>query len=308
MPFDAALILVGSDDEVREATFRLRRIGLDRVEGYLEGGVGAWRDAGLPVRTTGMVTPEALAAQIAAGTEPVIVDVRTPSEHAEMRIGDYANLPLADWRQFGQVLDPTAPVLFVCNSAYRSSMAVGLAERQGFEYVLNLDGGLEAWLDQGLPTVGTARLAGGGAPLALPEPVEPSALANALLDRPRSYAVLDVRPAWQYEEYHVPGAVNVAPEAVAEYVRGLPTTIHVVLVDRDGTTGFAVAGQVMGEQPERALRVLTGGTARFWREIESPTGRPTSMPAATPAAAPTPAPAHLPPAPTKRPKPRSAGC
>ncbi len=314
VPFDAPLVLVGNDEEVREAAFRFRRIGLDRVEGYLAGGVKAWTQAGMPVRTTGMVTPKALAARIAAGTEPVIVDVRTAPEFAEARLGDYANLPLSDWRQFGQVLDPTAPVLFACNSAYRSSMAVGLAERQGFDHVLNLDGGLEAWLDAGLSTKGTAQLHGGAAPLALPEPMEPSALATALLDRPRSYAVLDIRPAWQYEEYHVPGAMNLAPEAVAEYVRTLPTTLHVVIVDRDGTTGFAVAGQVMGQIPERALRVLTGGTARFWHEIEAATRGGMTLPAstATPATTPTATPGgasqHLPPPPAKRPARRSAGC
>ena len=310
VPFDAALILVGNDDEVNEAAFRFRRIGLDRVEGYLAGGVKAWREAGFPVRTTGMVRPKTLAAQIAAGTEPVLVDVRTEEEHAEMRVGDYANIPLSDWRLFGQVLDPKAPALFLCNSAYRSSMAVGLAERQGFETVMNLAGGLEAWLDDGLPASGTARLTAGGAALALPEPMEPSALAQALLDRPRRYAVRDVRPKWQHAEYHVPGSLHIAPEAVADSVRTLLPTVQVVIVDRDGTTGFAIAGQVMGQMPERLIRVLAGGTARFWHEIEAQAGGTPPLPASAPShVAPAhAAPAHLPPAPAKRPKRRSAGC
>ncbi len=311
MPFDASLVLVGSEDEAREATFRFRRIGLDKIEGRLEGGIAAWRKAGLPVRTTEMVRPEALAARIAAGTEPVIVDVRTTAEHEELRLGDYANLPVSDWQLFGKVLDPKAPVLFVCNSAYRSSMAVGLAERQGFQEVLNLEGGLDAWLSAGLPTKGTARLHDESDPMALPEPMEPAALATALLDRPRNYAVLDVRPQWQHEEYHVPGAIHIAAEAVADYVRGLSRAVHVVIVDRDGTIAFAVAGTVMAQVPDRAVRVLSGGTTRFWQEIEAGTAgaAPPPMAGSTPRAAPAPASAPAPaPAPKSRPKSRSAGC
>ncbi len=160
IPFDARLLLVGSDDEVSEATFRFRRIGLDKVDGHLKGGVAAWKAAGLPVRTTELWSPERLMGAMRDGTEPILVDVRTASEVQDVRIGDYANLPLSDWDRFGHVLDPKAPVLFVCNSAYRSSMAVGLAERQGFASVASLDGGVDAWLTAKLPTKGTARIAG----------------------------------------------------------------------------------------------------------------------------------------------------
>ncbi len=160
IPFDASLLLVGSDAEVAEATFRFRRIGLDKVDGHLAGGMDAWKAAGLAVRTTELWTPQRLATAMKQGTEPILVDVRTASEAAEARIGDYANLPLSEWAHFAEVLDPKAPVLFVCNSAYRSSMAVGLAERLGFTTIASLDGGLDAWLTAGLPAKGTAALAG----------------------------------------------------------------------------------------------------------------------------------------------------
>ena len=55
---------------------------------------------------------------------------------------------------------------------------------------------------------------------------------------------------------------------MSAYVRALAPTVQVVIVDRDGTTGFAVAGHVMGQMPDRLLRVLTGGTARLRREVD----------------------------------------
>jgi len=331
VPFDANLVLVGSDAEVAEATFRFRRIGLDKVDGHLAGGMDAWKAAGLPVRTTELWTPQRLATAMKQGTEPILVDVRTPSEAAEARIGDYANLPLSDWAHFGQVLDPKAPVLFVCNSAYRSSMAVGLAERLGFTTIASLDGGLDAWLTAGLPSKGTANLAGAvcdtptAAPAAappttgpgflLPESTSAASLAAGLSDQPKAWAVLDVRPDWAFDDYHVPGATRVDPDAIAAHVRALDPARRVVIVDRDGTTAFAVAGMLAATVPGRSIRVLTGGTAAFWRDVEavggaplpSKSSAPTAAPApvAPPAATPSPKPATV--APTA-PKKRPAGC
>ncbi|MGQ9592451.1 MAG: MBL fold metallo-hydrolase, partial [Planctomycetota bacterium] len=131
VPHTDPIVLVGTEDEVREAQFRLRRIAYENVVGHLEGGLEAWKAAGLPVRATKSLGPKDLLAAIREGREPMIVDVRSPEEFESLRLGDYANIPLADYRRFGQVLDKTQPVLVVCNSAYRSSLAVGLLERQG---------------------------------------------------------------------------------------------------------------------------------------------------------------------------------
>ncbi len=329
IPFDAPLVLVGSSDEAREAAFRFKRIGIDHVVGRLAPDFEKARRAGLAVRATELVAPKQLADRIARHVEPIVVDVRTGEERAELSLGDYAHIELTDWKRFGDVLDKQAPVLFVCNSSYRSSMAVGLAERLGFEHVGSLDGGLDAWLEAGLPVQGTASVCadvpktttatrpvaepGAASTLDLPEALEPAQLAAFLIDQPRSYTVIDVRPAWQFGEYHIPSAVNVEPDQVRARLATLPRNMRVVLVDRDGTTAFAVAGAVASasDQVARPLRVLSGGTARFWREIgvrggvSAPSSQdpaPAAAPAATPAAAPTPG------APKPETKKRSAGC
>lgn len=307
VPFDAAIVLVGSDDEVREATFRLRRVGYDRLSGYLAGGMAAWRAAGLPDRQSKLLSPQVLFAAMQRGEEPFLVDVRTASEYDELRLGDYGNIPVTDWPRFAEVLDKQQPVVMVCNSAYRSSLAVGLAERLGFADVGSLDGGLDAWLSAGLPTLGSARLAHGAAAvptLSLPEPIDPKTLANALADQPQSYLVLDVRPAWAFADYHVPGAMPARPEEALAQAAAADVRTRIVLVDRDGTLAWAVAGAILQAHGERAVRVLDGGTARFWREIELGRASPAMLPTTTPAA----------PAPTQRPqtkpaaKKRNAGC
>ena len=310
VPFESQLVLVGSDAEVREGAFRLRRIGYDRIAGHLPADLAAWRSAGLTVRTSKLITPRELFAAMQKGTEPLIVDVRSRDEYDDLRLGEVGNIPVTEGERFGKSLAKDAPVLMVCNSAYRSSLAVGIAERQGFQDIASLDGGLDAWLEAGLPAIGrmakpTAAPVAQGA-IALPEPIDAALLARVLEEQPKSYAVLDLRPAWQFAEWHLPGASNVALADLRARIGKLPADARIVLVDRDGTTAFAAAGAVMALQPDRVVRVLLGGVSRYYREVLlGSTAAP--APAAT---APTSAPAvpNAAPATTPAAKKRSAGC
>lgn len=101
----------------------------------------------------------------------------------------------------------------------------------------------------------------------LPEAIAPQALARALADQPQSYLLLDVRPAAAFAEYHLPGATSVTPEQAVEQARAAPAATRVVVVDREGTIAWAVAGVVGYLQNDRVVRVLDGGTARYWREV-----------------------------------------
>ncbi len=302
VPFGSDLLLVGGDEEIAEGAFRLRRIGYDRIAGRLAPDAAAWRQAGLDVRTSRLVTSQELHEQMRAGREPIVVDVRTADEYADLRIGEVGNIPVTEHVRFAQTLDKAQPVLFLCNSAYRSSMAVGLAERQGFTDVASLDGGMDAWLSAGLPAVGrqaqTTAAAGG---IVLPEPVDPALLARVLLDQPQTYAVLDLRPGWQFAEWRIPGSANVTLDQLEARIAALPTGTRIVLVDRDGTVAFAAAGALLARNPERTLRALLGGVQRYFREIELGQSGGSGAPMPTGAAAP-------PAAATTTPKKRSAGC
>jgi rhodanese-related sulfurtransferase len=147
-------------------------------------------------------------------------------------------------------------------------MAVGLAERLGFLDVASLDGGLDAWLDAGLPTIGrlaaTAKAPVGGT-IVLPEPIDPAMLAKVLLEQPGSYAVIDLRPAWQFAEWHVPGAVNVTLADLGAR-RQARAGARVVLVDRDGSNAFAAAGALMANRQPRAARAARWHAALLPRD------------------------------------------
>jgi len=51
-------------------------------------------------------------------------------------------------------LPKNTPLILICNHGIRSAEAVDLLQQKGFLEVYNLDGGLHAWLDDGLPVAG----------------------------------------------------------------------------------------------------------------------------------------------------------
>lgn len=300
IPFDAKIHLVGSADEVREGAFRLRRIGLDTVAGWLQGGMAAWEQAGLPVQKSKLLAPRDLHALMQAGKEPLVVDVRTNGEFEDMRLGDVGNIPVTESPRFAQMLDKSQPVLMVCASAYRSMMAVGLAERLGFADVGSLEGGLDAWVEQGLPVRG--RMVQQAEGIAMPAAIVATQLAHQLRTDPSKLVLLDIRLGWQFADWAVPGSRNVKLEDVEAAIDGAPAGAQVVLLDHDGSHAFAAAGALMARKPGRVLHALVGGVTGWYREVELGTGASMSVPAAQPSAA---APAATPAKATKK---RSAGC
>jgi hydroxyacylglutathione hydrolase len=147
VPWGAKLVIVGSSEDLNEALFRLHRVGYSADVLSLD----SWKAAGLPVTAGSPITPQELHSSMLKGDAPLVVDVRVPSEWMGLRIGTVLNLPLNKLAQTSSLLDPMEPVVVVCNSAYRSSMAAGILERSGFKKPRNLEGGSEAWIKAGLP-------------------------------------------------------------------------------------------------------------------------------------------------------------
>ena len=123
----------------------------------------------------------------------------------------------------------------------------------------------------------------------LPDAIDVATLRRALAETPPSVVVLDVRPAWQFSEFHVPGAVNVTAADALAKVAALPTGARAVIVDRDGTTAFGVAALARPSDGTRTVLALDGGTRAWWRASNSSftTSAPgPNPPAGTPKAAP----------------------
>lgn len=102
------------------------------------------------------VSPDAAAAVIEADPEGLVVlDVRTPEEFAEGHLDDAVLVDFYDSDFADQLaeLDPEVPYVLYCRSGSRSGETLQIMDDLGFTSVDNVDGGILAWSDAGLPVV-----------------------------------------------------------------------------------------------------------------------------------------------------------
>lgn len=143
LSFDAPLLLVSDPGKEKESIIRLARVGLDKVQGYLEGGYQAWKNSGEQTDLIIDVEPDELMMDIPFDKNLVVVDVRKPVEFAEGHLQNAINIPL------NEMTDPASMAniedrhnLYVhCASGYRSIIAASLLKRQGIHNLRNVAGG-----------------------------------------------------------------------------------------------------------------------------------------------------------------------
>jgi len=141
------IVIVGEDVEhIRESQLRLARVGIEKVAGYLEGGVAGWVGEGFELESIPQITAQDLAVLRESEPEHVVVlDVRESAEREHGSIEGSQWIPLGQLQSRAGELDRGKLLVVQCAGGYRSSIATGLLRRAGFAEVANLIGGFDAW-------------------------------------------------------------------------------------------------------------------------------------------------------------------
>jgi len=148
---DRDIVLIAEDEEhLEESRMRLARVGVERVVGSLRGGMAEWARENRPVAEIGQISAEELARQL---DSVQVIDVRRPAEWADGHLEGALLKPLNQFESMLGDLDRSRPIAVHCKGGYRSAIACSLLERAGFENVMNLTGGFDAWLACGLTHV-----------------------------------------------------------------------------------------------------------------------------------------------------------
>jgi glyoxylase-like metal-dependent hydrolase (beta-lactamase superfamily II)/rhodanese-related sulfurtransferase len=148
VPFAAPVLLVLPDapDALETATTELLRVGYERVQGWLEGGVDAWAASGRPVASYGTTTMREVHEERAAGRhDGVLLDVRQPNEWADGVVPDTERIFVADLPGRLDRLPAGEPVTVFCRTGHRASMAASILEGAGHEVRLVAEDGARAW-------------------------------------------------------------------------------------------------------------------------------------------------------------------
>jgi len=106
------------------------------------------------------ITPQSLKALINEHRKieeppPLLLDVREPWEYAICRIEGSELLPMRQIPSAVNSLEASRPTVVICHHGIRSQQVARFLDQQGFQRVINLQGGIAAWandVDPGMPT------------------------------------------------------------------------------------------------------------------------------------------------------------
>jgi hydroxyacylglutathione hydrolase len=155
LPYDKPIALVlENDDDLAPTVTHLTRIGLDRIEGHLKGGIGAWETGGFELARLETASVHELAARLNDGAaRPNVLDVRSEGEWKSGHIAGAINIHAGLLEDRVDEVPDDRPLAVICGSGYRSSIACSLLMRAGRRRLTNVLGGMTAWRAAGLPVV-----------------------------------------------------------------------------------------------------------------------------------------------------------
>jgi rhodanese-related sulfurtransferase len=87
--------------------------------------------------------------------KPLIIDVREPDEYLQGHIAGSVNIPrgMLEFRISNEpsLQELKRPIVIYCKTSGRAALAVVALQAMGFENVMSLSGGFDAWIAEGRP-------------------------------------------------------------------------------------------------------------------------------------------------------------
>ncbi|HED16941.1 MAG TPA: sulfurtransferase [Gammaproteobacteria bacterium] len=80
-----------------------------------------------------------------AHTSPILLDVREPWEYDICSLEHSRLIPMRQLPAAALDLDPQKEYVMICHHGIRSRQAALYLERTGFDSLINLNGGMDAW-------------------------------------------------------------------------------------------------------------------------------------------------------------------
>lgn len=145
------IVIIASPGRESESAIRLGRIGFDHIAGYLRNGLQSLEARPELTAFTERLSSQFAAELISSSEPPLVVDVRAPREREGKYISGSLSVPLNHLAQRLVELPKDRAVLVYCAGGYRSSIASSLLQKNGFQLVSEIAGGLSAWEVAKLP-------------------------------------------------------------------------------------------------------------------------------------------------------------
>ncbi len=138
------IVLITEPGREKEVVTRLARVGYDAALGVLEGGVETWKNAGRKTDFIESITTEVFADLYEKGIKETILDVRKESEFKSEHLVGAENVALDYYKTTTAHLFAENRYFVYCAGGYRSVIFCSLLKREGFNDLINIEGGFAA--------------------------------------------------------------------------------------------------------------------------------------------------------------------
>jgi len=152
LSYDRPVLLVCEPWLLEHTITLLHRLGVDRVDGYLAGGMMAWHSAALPAERTPTLTVQEACTSLDEDDSRWLLDVRRPVEltaHGEIR--NAHNIPLHELETRLDEIPSDRHIYIFCGSGVRSGVAASLLARGRSLQSSVILGGFTGWRSSTCP-------------------------------------------------------------------------------------------------------------------------------------------------------------
>ncbi|NLV28411.1 MAG: MBL fold metallo-hydrolase [Methanomicrobiales archaeon] len=150
LPPDRDIILaVHNQDDIPGIIKKFQRVGLDRIIGFVLGGVQKYALAGKRTGNIRTISVHELKDLLSTDKNVQVLDVRTWEEYAGSHIPGSINIHWPDLRIDYVKLTKDNPIAVICGTGSRSGFACSILKRNGFSDLFNIAGGFTGWIAAG---------------------------------------------------------------------------------------------------------------------------------------------------------------
>jgi hydroxyacylglutathione hydrolase len=154
LSYETPILLVLEDQcHLERAVRYLVRLGYDRIQGYLKGGIEGWYNAGFPTEYLPLLSVHELKARIDRGEELTILDDREQDEWDEGHIDGAQHIYVGRLPGKAAAISKDKPVAVVCNVGHRAGLGASILLQKGFREVYSVLGSMTAWKAAGYPVL-----------------------------------------------------------------------------------------------------------------------------------------------------------
>jgi hydroxyacylglutathione hydrolase len=149
---DKPIVAVLNGQGDLEVVSSLARLGYDNIVGYLGGGLASWYSAGYPLKACPhLIVASELKAWLESGDECFLLDTRSKDEFEEGHIESATNIYLGHLQEQINDVPRRLPIVVICGSGNRASVATSILLRNGYREVYNFLGAMRAWKNLDYP-------------------------------------------------------------------------------------------------------------------------------------------------------------